>query len=110
MDNFASDMTRRLVDSVRLNVLETEEEFIFDTINGYIGTISEIKVSKEELVRAVSYIRMQREAVTLYGACISPDYTTATSQINDLREAYNRGVHDGIEKCKMDIKSQLFGE
>lgn len=88
-------------------VHETENEFIFSTIKPFINSVTNMVISKEELVRAISLIRLQREASERYGSMISNDWNTATRQMSELRSAYNRGFEDGSKKERDKIKEFL---
>lgn len=88
-------------------VTETEDAFIFSTIKPFVDSITTMEISKEELVRAIHLVRMQREASERFGVLISSDWDTATSQMHDLNEAFNRGFEAGVEKERDKIKEIL---
>lgn len=88
-------------------VNETEEAFIFTTIKPFVDSVTTMEISKEEIVRAIHLIRLQREASKKFGVSISNDWNTATSQMHDLNEAYMRGFYYGIEKERNKIKNIL---
>lgn len=88
-------------------VNETEDEFIFSTIKPFINSVTNMVISKEELIRAISLIRLQREASEHFGVLISSDWDTATAQMHDLNEAFNRGFEAGRKKEKDKIKEIL---
>lgn len=82
-----SDLTNKMV----MEVQETQDEFIFSTLNNYIQTTYRITVKKEELALAVQLIRMYR----LYGSSIDQRLETATQNAAELDAAYRRGFQDG---------------
>lgn len=88
-------------------VNETEDAFIFSTIKPFVDSVTTMEISKEELVRAIYLVRMQREASERFGVLISSDWDTATSQMRDLNEAYMRGFRSGVEQEKKRIKECL---
>lgn len=76
-------------------VHETDEEFIFTTIQPFVDHITEIRISKEELVRAIGVVRIQREGLEKYGSSFSNDFYTATAQKLIAEKAYEKGFEDG---------------
>lgn len=88
-------------------VNETEEAFIFSTIKPFVDSITTMEISKEELARAISLIRLQREALTRYGSMLSNDWDTAIRQMAELNSAYIRGLQDGVERARNEIKEYL---
>lgn len=88
-------------------VNETEEAFIFTTIKPFVDSVTTMEISKEELVRAVQLVRLQKEASEKFGVSISNDWNTATSQMRDLNEAYMRGVRYGVAKVENKIENIL---
>lgn len=75
-------------------VTETREAFIFQTISDFASSNYQIIIEKEELIRAISLIRMSRE----HGPGIDVRWETATQQCAALDEAYRRGFQDGVNK------------
>ena len=93
----------KTVDSVAMQVKETQDEFIFSTLSKYAMDNFQIVVEKEELVRAIHLIRMCKE----YGPGIYERWTTATQQTAYLDDAYRRGFQDGVTKEHDRIMSIL---
>ena len=84
----------KTVDSIVMHVKETQDEFIFSTLNQYAMNNFNIVVEKAELVQAIHLIRMCKE----YGPDIDKRWSTATQQIAYLDDAYRRGFKDGVDK------------
>lgn len=89
-----SEMTNDFSKKVIMDFQETEEKFIFTSIEPFIKSVTNLEISKEELVRAISLIRLQKEASIHYGAMISNDWNTAVRQMHELRNAYDKGRAD----------------
>lgn len=88
-------------------VKETEDAIIFSTIKPFIDSITTMEISKEELVRAIYLVRMQREASERFGVPISNDWGTATAQMHDLNKAFRRGFDAGSKKERDRIREIL---
>ena len=88
------------------HVTETQEAFIFQTISDFASSNYQIIIEKEELIRAISLIRMSRE----HGPGIDVRWGTATQQCAELDEAYMRGFRDGVNKEHARIMDILEGE
>ena len=88
------------------HVKETQEAFIFQTISDFTSSNYQIIIEKEELIRAISLIRMSRE----HGPGIDVRWETATQQCAELDEAYMRGFRDGVNKEHARIMDILEGE
>ena len=84
----------KTVDNMVMQVKETQDEFIFSTMNQYAMNNFNVVVEKEELARAIQLIRMCKE----YGPGIDKRWTTATQQTAYLDDAYRRGFQDGVNK------------
>lgn len=91
-------------------VHEDEEKWIFETIKPFIGSVTDMEITKEELIRAISLIRLQREASIKFGVMISNDWNTAKEQCDGLTKAYLHGYDDGYSKCKNEIKEFINDE
>lgn len=103
--------------TVQMHAQETEKAFIFSVIGPFVESHSVMEISKEELLRAIALVRMQREALAKYGVQINNDWSSATHQSLALSEAYMRGVKDGIAKeqqriaaMRENFESKLKGE
>lgn len=103
------DLNNYLDDYIR-EVHEDDNEFVFRKINKFIGQITEIKISKEELVQAIALVRMKKKASLKYDTTISDDWTTATEQMKALERAYNKGLSDGMQKIKDAVAVFKFKE
>lgn len=84
----------KTVDNIVMQVKETQDEFIFSTLSKYTMDNFNMVVEKEELIRAISLIRMCKE----HGPGIYERWTTATQQTACLDNAYRRGFQDGVTK------------
>lgn len=85
------------VEKVIREVKETEDAFIFTSIKPFLNSISTYEIQKEELVRAVLLIHMQREAMEKYGVTLPNDYPTAVNMQADLEQAYRKGFDEGVK-------------
>lgn len=98
------------IQKMAMDVAETQDEFIFQTIGPFVNDIAGFSVSKQELAEAVSLLRMKKLANDKYGVLISNDIYTATQQSYELSRAYERGVMDGIEKERRRIRDLVDSE
>ncbi len=98
----------RFTAELTMQVQETQDSFIFSTIEPFIKSQTDMVISKMELVRAIHYIRLWKEAEEKYGVILSNDYPTAVEQHRLASEAYNRGFEDGVKKESERLKSMLF--
>lgn len=98
------------VEKVIREVRETEDAFIFTSIKPFVDSISTFEIQKEELVRAVLLIRMQREAMEKYGATLPNDYLTAANMQVELEQAYRKGFEEGVnhEQRRVAEEWELF--
>ena len=92
-EDIAKDIFKT-VDNIVMQVQETQDEFIFSTLNKYAMDNFNTVVEKEELVQAIHLIRMCKE----HGPGIHERWTTATQQTTYLNDAYRRGFQDGVNK------------
>ena len=93
----------KTVDNIVMQVQETQDEFIFSTLNKYAMDNFNTVVEKEELVQAIHLIRMCKE----HGPGIHERWTTATQQTAYLNDAYRRGFSDGVTEEHDRIMSIL---
>lgn len=98
-------MNEELTKIIR-EVNETEDAFIFTSIKPFIDSISTYEIKKEELVRAVLLIRMQREAIEKYGAILPNDYLTAVNMQMELERSYRKGFEDGVKHEQYTLAKQ----
>ena len=104
-EEMAKDMFKT-VNNIVMQVQETQDEFIFSTLNKYAMDNFNTVVEKEELVQAIHLIRMCKE----HGPGIHERWATATQQTSYLNDAYRRGFNDGVTKEHDRIMSILEGE
>ena len=104
-EEMAKDMFKT-VNNIVMQAQETQDEFIFSTLNKYTMDNFNIVVEKEELVQAIHLIRMCKE----HGPGIHERWTTATQQTAYLNDSYRRGFNDGVTKEHDRIMSILEGE
>ena len=97
-----SDFASKIIN----HVTETREAFIFQTISDFASSNYQMIIEKEELIRAISLIRMSRE----HGPGIDVRWETATQQCAMLDEAYRRGFQDGVNKEHARFMDILEGE
>lgn len=111
MEDLSTDIdsiTYKIVAGVR----ETEDEFIFTTLNSYIESNYEIKVEKWELFQAITFIRKIRELKenTGYDLNAKINYLGCPDVMEVYEEMYNKGFEDGMEEIINKIRDILFGE
>lgn len=99
ISNKASDAdyireVEKTIDNIRLSVIETQDEFIFQTIDEFIRSNFYMVIDKEELVQAIRLIQMTRQ----YGQDISVKLVTAEENSAIFRRGYSEGYKAGIEK------------
>lgn len=107
MDSINS-ITHKIVTEVR----ETENEFIFATLNSYIESHYEIKVEKWELFQAVLLIQRIRRLKENTGYDLNAKINGLGSPdvMEIYEELYNKGFEDGKKETLNKIKDMLFGE
>ena len=92
-----------LTNAISMQVQETEDEFIFSTINKWIGETFARTISKDELAKAIQIVRACEEhGINLYNA-----YDTATEQKRLADEAYLRGFADGSKEAIQRVRMSL---
>lgn len=94
LDEAPLDMSKWTEKIIR-EVNETEDAFIFTSVKPFLDSISTFEIRKEELVRAVLLIRMQREAIEKYGVILPNDFHSATELQTYLESAYRKGYEAG---------------
>lgn len=105
LDEEPFDMAK-WTDKIVREVHETEDAFIFTSVKPFLDSISTFEIQKEELVRAVLLIRMQREAMKKYGTILPNDYLTAVNMQMELERAYRKGFEDGAEYEQRAVAKQ----
>lgn len=83
-----------ITNKIAMQVAESQDAFIFQTISDFASSNYQIIIEKEELVRAIQLIRMSRQ----YGPSIDKRWETATQQCAALDDAYKRGFQDGRDE------------
>jgi hypothetical protein len=95
------DSSGTMINQILMQCNETEEAFIFSYIKPFVDSISEIEISKEELVEAILLNRLKKEAIKKYGYhVLSNDLTTATAQMQYLRDGYRKGYDAGYNRAR----------
>lgn len=91
------DPVQTISAKVTMEFTETEDAFIFDTINPFLKHHSHMEISKQELIEAIQIIRLRKEAREKHGTYFSEycDLTSAKATVFELDNAYKRGVQDG---------------
>lgn len=105
-DRGIEDIFQNTVNRIVMEVQETQDSFIFSTLNNYARDTCQITVEKEELIRAIQLIRMARE----YGPSIDERWETATQQSAALHREYMRGFQAGVDSEHqkfMDILEEM---
>ena len=88
-----------------MEVTETQDQFIFETISNYTANNYQIVIEKEEIIKAIQLIRMARE----YGPSIDQRWTTATEQTAVLDREYLRGFQEGVDSEHQKFMDILEG-
>ena len=102
------DINNTIVREVCMQVLETEDTFIFSRLSDFVRDTMHIEVSKQELVEAISLYRLKKEANEKYGCSdISDDWNTAIAQSAYLHNAYMRGHQDGMNEAYERVEKRL---
>lgn len=92
-----------LTNAISMHVQETEDEFIFTTIEKWIEEMYTRTISKDELAKAIQIVRACEEhGINLYSA-----YDTATEQQRLADEAYRKGFADGSEEVMLKFQMSL---
>lgn len=100
-DDSSGAMISAMINQILMQCNETEEAFIFSYIKPFVDSISEIEISKEELVEAILLNRLKKEAIKKYGYdVLNNDLTTATAQMQYLRDGYRKGYDAGYNRAR----------
>ena len=92
MDKNIGDYISEITTSIAMSVEETESNFIFTTIQPFVQQIACTKISKDELTKAILLYRKLKENNITIEECLA-----GADQCEEvLKEAYDRGVKDGI--------------
>ena len=99
ISNKASDAdyireVEKTINDIQMSVTETQDEFIFQTIDKFIRSSFHMVIDKEELVRAILLVRMIRR----HGQDITEKLVTAEENSAIFRRGYSEGYKAGIEK------------
>ena len=85
-------------------IQETEDEFIYTRLAGYIDQKIEIKISKQELCDAITLIRSYKDT---YGS--TDKISSATEYVKEYNNAFLRGYNSGYRaanRAMMDLLSK----
>ena len=89
-----------------MTVTETQDEFIFSTLNNYAQEHFDMTVDKKELTMAIQLVRMYRER----GQGIGEVWNTAVRNKAELDKAYHEGYElgrsDAYERMRESIDEQ----
>lgn len=85
-------------------IQETEEEFIYTIMAGYIGQNFEIKISKKELADAITLVRAYKDT---WGS--TDKLSTDAEYVRDYNSAFLRGYNSGYRasnRAMMELLSK----
>ena len=99
------DIYQSTISRFAMEVTETQEQFIFQTISDYAANNYQITIEKEEIAKAIQLIRMSKE----YGPSIDQRWTTATAQTATLSREYMRGYQAGRDSEHQKFMDILEG-
>ena len=99
------DIYQDTISRFAMEVTETQDQFIFETISNYAANNYKITIEKEEIVKAIQLIRMSKE----YGPSIDERWTTATEQTAVLDREYLRGFQEGVDSEHQKFMDILEG-
>ena len=88
------------VDNIVMQIQETQDEFIFKTLNKFASTNYDITVNKKELIMAIQFIRMCMET----GTDLRQYHSTATDGTELYRKCYNTGFEAGIQEARNKLE------
>lgn len=95
-----------LIETITTQVTETEDEFIFQTLSDYATKHYKTVVKKEELVKAILFIRACDETGTDLRDC----YNTATYATELYRKGYIKGFADGMQEARKRLENAFKEE
>ena len=101
IENIYQDTINRVV----MEVTETQDSFIFQTLRDFAANQYQIVVEKQELIQAIQLIRIARE----YGPSINQRWMTATEQSEALSREYRRGFQEGVDSEHQKFMDILEG-
>ena len=101
IENIYQDTINRVV----MEVTETQDAFIFQTLRDFAANQYQIVVEKQELIQAIQLLRMYKE----YGPSIDQRWTTATEQTAVLHREYLRGFQEGVDSEHQKFMDILEG-
>ena len=101
IENIYQDTINRVV----MEVTETQDAFIFQTLRDFAANQYQIVIEKRELIQAIQLIQMSRE----YGPSIEERWTTATEQTAVLDREYLRGFQEGVDSEHQKFMNILEG-
>lgn len=95
-------ITNQIVTAVN----ETQDEFIFSTLSRYATEQYNITVEKEELTKAILFIRACKETGTDLRNC----YSRAMSGVALYRKGYNDGFAAGMQEARNRLENAFKEE
>lgn len=102
----SEEMTKdmfKTVNSIVMQVEETQDEFIFSTLSNFASTNYNITVDKKELIMAIQLIRMCNET----GTDLRQYHNTATNGTELYRKGYNTGFEARMNKMRNENMDYL---
>lgn len=111
MENAASKLIAKIseTNTIRMEVTETTDRFIFQTIQPFCNDIAGFEVSKTELAEAMQLLRLKKLGRNKYGGVMfNDDLSTATYLSAQCEKAYQSGFKDGQEDMKEKMKELIF--
>lgn len=105
ISNKASDAdyireVEKTINSIQLSVTETQDEFIFQTIDEFIRSNFYMVIDKEELVRAIRLVQLTRKN----GGDITKDLATAEERTLIFSQGYNEGYKAGYDVAMQKLR------
>lgn len=94
-------MYENFINEVSTKVIETRDEFIFQTISSWIVDNYQITVSKETLYKAVALIKMMED--------LGVDICEITVNAKILHDEYMRGYRKGYQEGR-DVIVGIFDD
>ena len=105
ISNKASDAdyireVEKTINDIQLSVTETQDEFIFQTIDEFIRSNFYMVIDKEELVRAIRLVQLTRKN----GGDITKDLATAEERTLIFSHGYNEGYKAGYDVAMQKLR------
>ena len=111
-DKDINEFMNNYFNKMETTALETQEEFIFETVRPYCEEITQTKISKKDLQRAlliwmklkeygqmgIDLAVMYAQNIALYGIDITEKWQNAVENHVALSKAYHKGYYDAFER------------